>query len=286
MEQHPGADTTISPHLASSDIGNRRHQIFPTLSDRQFEVLSRYGERRRIAAGEVLFRQGDRHIPMYVIISGVIEAERVSALGTTVLGTLGPGSFTGEMGTLAGRAAVATARVLNDGEVIVISEESLGTLVVSEADLSETIMRAYILRRVAYMQDQSGGVVVFGARDSAATLGLRHFLTRNGQPSAYFDIDLHAESAALMARFGVTAADIPAVVTPGGEVLRNPSLRQLADGIGLSSDRIDGRTFDLVVVGAGPAGLAAAVYAASEGLSVAVLAARPSARTTMCTCLA
>jgi thioredoxin reductase (NADPH) len=274
MEQQPGAGMAISPHLASSDIGNRRHQIFPTLSDRQFEVLSRYGERRTIAAGGVLFRQGDRHIPMYVLISGAIEVERASALGTTVIGTHGPGSFTGEMGTLAGRAAVATARVIADAEVIVISEESLGTLVVSEADLSETIMRAYILRRVAYMQDQSGGLLMFGARDSAPTLALRHFLTRNGQPAAYFDLDLHEETGALMARFGVTAADIPAVVTPNGEVLRNPTLRQLADGIGLSSDRIDGRTFDLVVVGAGPAGLAAAVYAASEGLSVAVLDAK------------
>ncbi|HWW68435.1 MAG TPA: Crp/Fnr family transcriptional regulator, partial [Duganella sp.] len=223
MPPNPGADMAMSPHLASSDIGHRRHQIFPTLSDRQFDILSRYGERRAIAAGEVLFRQGERHIPMYVIISGAIEVERASALGSTVIGTHGPGSFTGEMGTLAGRAAVASARALSDSEMIVISEESLGTLVVSEADLSETIMRAYILRRVAYMQDQSGGLVMFGARDSAPTLALRHFLTRNGQPSAYFDIDLHDETAALMARFGVTAADIPAVVTPDGDVLRKPS---------------------------------------------------------------
>ncbi|MRW86651.1 FAD-dependent oxidoreductase [Pseudoduganella sp. FT26W] len=276
MEQQSGAGYDTAPHLASSDIGNRRHQIFPTLSEDQFDVLLRYGERQRFAAGDVLFRQGDRHIPMYVIISGSIEIERGSALGSTIIGTHGPGMFTGEMGALAGRAAVATARVVADSELIVIDEEALRTLVISEAALSETIMRAFILRRVAYMQDQTGGVVVFGARDSQQTLVMRHFLNRNGQPAAYFDTNIAADDEAhkLMARFGVTADDIPAVVMLNGEVLRRPTLRQLADGIGISPDRIDGRLFDVVVVGAGPAGLAAAVYAASEGLSVAVLDAK------------
>ncbi|MRX10517.1 FAD-dependent oxidoreductase [Pseudoduganella sp. FT25W] len=276
MEQQSGAGHNTAPHLASSDIGNRRHQIFPTLSEEQFDVLLRYGERQRFAAGTVLFRQGDRHISMYVIISGSIEVERGSALGSTIIGTHGPGMFTGEMGALAGRAAVATARVVTDSELIVIDEESLRTLVISEAALSETIMRAFILRRVAYMQDQTGGVVVFGARDSQQTLVLRHFLNRNGQPAAYFDTNIAADDEAhkLMTRFGVTADDIPAVVMLNGEVLRRPTLRQLADGIGISPDRIDGRLFDVVVVGAGPAGLAAAVYAASEGLSVAVLDAK------------
>ena len=280
MDQHQGGSISISasasasPHLASSDIGNRRHQIFPTLSVDQFEILQRYGERRHFPAGEVLFSQGDRHISMYVIISGAVEVTRSGALGSTVLGTHGPGMFTGEMGTLAGRAAVATARVVDDCELIVIGEEALRTLVISEAALSETIMRAYILRRVAYMQDQTGGVVLFGARHSRPTLVLRHFLNRNGQPAAYFDIDQHEETAALMERFGVVRDDIPVVIAPSGELLRQPTLRQVADSIGLSPDNLDGRTFDLVVVGAGPAGLAAAVYAASEGLSVAVLDAK------------
>jgi thioredoxin reductase (NADPH) len=263
-----------APYLAASDIGNRRHQIFPTLSEDQFDILMGYGERQRFAAGTLLFRQGDRHIPMYVIISGAIEMERSGALGSNILGTHGPGMFTGEMGSLAGRAAVATARVVAESELIIISEESLRTLVISEATLSETIMRAYILRRVAYMQDQTGGVVVFGTRDSQQTLMLRHFLSRNGQPAAYIDTGADEEAAQLMDRFGVIAEDIPAVVTPSGQVLRHPTLRELADGIGISPDAIDGRLFDVVVVGAGPAGLAAAVYAASEGLAVAVLDAK------------
>ncbi|TFW16678.1 FAD-dependent oxidoreductase [Duganella callida] len=274
MEHNYGGQSDAAPHLASSDIGNRRHQIFPTLSEDQFDVLLSYGERRRFAAGDVLFHQGDRHIPMFVIISGAIEVERGSALGSTKIGRHGPGMFTGEMGSLAGRAAVATARVVEDSELIVISEDALRTLVISEAALSETIVRAYILRRVAYMSDQTGGVLVFGARNSQQTLILRHFLSRNGQPAAYFDTEADPDAPGLMDRFGIAVDDIPAVVTPGGQVLRQPSLRELADGIGISPDGLDGRLFDVVVVGAGPAGLAAAVYAASEGLSVAVLDAK------------
>jgi thioredoxin reductase (NADPH) len=191
-----------------------------------------------------------------------------------VLGRYGAGTFTGEVGTLAGRAAAATTRAVSDCEVIVIDEESLRALVITEAELSETIMRAYILRRVAFIQGQHAGLIVIGSTASAPTLRLRHFLSRNGQPAAYFDVVEHAETKELLMRFGATAADIPVVVTLQGTVLRQPSNRAVADAIGLSPDRLNGSRFDLVVVGAGPAGLAAAVYAASEGLKVAVLDAK------------
>jgi len=253
------------------DIKGRMHQLFPTLDEAQFELMSRYGERRQLKAGEVLFTQGQRHISMFVIISGSVQLERNSALGSYVLGTHGPGRFTGEMGTLAGRAAVASGRAVTDCEVLEISEEALRTLVIAEAELSETIMRAFILRRVAFIQDQSGGVILIGSQHSADTLRLRAFLSRNGHPAAYFDLELHPETQQMMERFGVTADEIPAVVTVDGTVLKQPTIRELADGVGLSPDNLNGRSFDLVVVGAGPAGLAAAVYAASEGLSVAVL---------------
>ena len=266
---------TVSSNYPVPPIdGTRRHQIFPALDEAQFAVLQRYGERRSFPAGTLLYRQGERHVPMYVIISGTLEVTRDSALGKRALATQGPGMFTGEAGTLAGRAAAASNRTLTDSELIVIDEESLRTLVVAEADLSETIMRAFILRRVAFIEDQYGGMILFGSAASAETLRLREFLTRNGQPAAYFDTEQHAETAGLMQRFGVTAEDIPAVVTQQGLVLRQPSIRELADASGISPDRLDGRRFDVVVVGAGPAGLAAAVYAASEGLSVAVLDAK------------
>lgn len=251
--------------------GSRHHQVFPRLDEKQFAVLERYGERRRLNTGDVLFIEGDRHIPMFAIISGTIEMSRGSGETHHVLGVHGPGSFSGEVGTLAGRAAVATGRVTSDAEVIAIDEESLRALVVAEAELSETIMRAYILRRVAFIHDQLGGLLVIGSSASFATLALRHFLSRNAQPSAYFDIVDHAEAVALLERYGATEADLPVVVTLQGQVLRQPTHRAVADAIGLSPDRLNGERFDVVVVGAGPGGLAAAVYAASEGLRVAVL---------------
>lgn len=254
--------------------GSRHHQIFPRLNERQFALLERYGERRTLKTGDVLFSEGDRHIPMFAILSGTIEATRGSGDRLHVLGTHGPGSFTGEVGTLAGRAAVATARATSDCEVIAIDEESLRALVISEAELSETIMRAFILRRVAFIQDQNTGVLVIGSSASAATFGLRHFLSRNAQPSAYFDLDEHAEAKVLLERYGATDADLPVLITSQGTALRRPTNRAVADAIGLSPDRLNGERFDVVVVGAGPAGLAAAVYAASEGLRVAVLDAK------------
>lgn len=251
--------------------GSRHHQIFPTLDDKQFAVLERYGERRRLKAGDTLFTEGDRHIPMFAIVAGTIETSRGAGEKLRNLGVHGPGSFTGEVGTLAGRGAVATARATSDCEVIVIDEESLRALVTAEAELSETIMRAYILRRVAFIQDQQSGVLVIGSSASWPTLVLRHFLSRNAQPSAYFDIVEHEEAKALLERHGATEADMPVVITSQGKVLKQPTNRAVADAIGLSPDRLNGEHFDLVVVGAGPAGLAAAVYAASEGLRVAVL---------------
>jgi thioredoxin reductase (NADPH) len=270
-----GADSMSTSFATENSVdGSRRHQIFPCMTEAQFDLLARYGERRNVSAGTLLFEQGQRHIPMFVIISGGIEVSRGSALGSHVIGTHGPGSFTGEAGTLAGRAAVATGRAVSDCVLLVIEEEALRTLVITEAELSETIMRAYILRRVAFIEDQAGGVILIGSQDSEHTLRLREFMARNGQPAAYFDVDQHPESLALMERFGIAPGDIPAVVTPQGQVLARPSLRELADATGNSPDNLDGRQFDVAVVGAGPGGLAAAVYAASEGLRVIVLDAK------------
>lgn len=251
--------------------GSRHHQIYPQLSEKQFAVLHRYGERRWLKAGEFLYSEGDRHVPMFAIVSGAIEASRGTNDRHHVIGEYGPGAFTGEVGTLAGRAAVATVRATTDCEVIVIDEESLRALVVAEAELSETIMRAYILRRVAFTQDAHGGLIVVGSSDSWSTLVLRHFLSRNAQAFAYFDIVEHEVAKGLLERYDATESDLPVVITPQGTVLKQPTNRAVADAIGLSPDRLDGEHFDVVVVGAGPGGLAAAVYAASEGLRVAVL---------------
>jgi thioredoxin reductase (NADPH) len=252
-------------------MSDRRHQIFPELTPAQFDLLGRYGTLRKYPANSIVFAQGERHIPMFVIVAGSIEVSRGGPLGTHVMGVHGPGNFTGEVGTLAGRAAVATGRAATDCTLLVIDEPALRTLVITEADLSETIMRAFILRRMAFIADEAGALILIGSSDNPETLRLREFLTRNGQPAAYFDVDSQAETAHIAARFGVGANDIPAIVTPEGAVLRRPTTRALADAMGIGPDPLDGRQFDLVVAGAGPGGLAAAVYAASEGLRVAVL---------------
>jgi thioredoxin reductase (NADPH) len=252
-------------------MNDRRHQIFPQLTPAQFDLLGRYGPLRSYPAGSTVFAQGERHIPMFVIVAGTIEVSRGGPLGTHVIGLHGPGNFTGEVGTLAGRAAVATGRAATDCTLLVIDEPALRMLVITEADLSETIMRAFILRRVAFIADEAGALILIGSSDNPDTLRLREFLTRNGQPAAYFDVNSQAETAQVAERFHVDVDDIPAVVTPEGAVLRRPTIRALADAMGIGPDTLDGRQFDLVVAGAGPGGLAAAVYAASEGLRVAVL---------------
>ncbi|MGO4329914.1 FAD-dependent oxidoreductase [Cupriavidus sp. 2TAF22] len=261
--------------LPPSPLASRQHQLYPLLSQAQLQLMSRYGERRHIPAGEVLFRQGDRHVRTFVVLSGGVQVERSTALGSHVVGKHGPGMFSGDIGSLVGRGAVATVKADRDSEMLVIEAEAMRTLVISEADLSEIVMRAFILRRVAFIDDEAGGgVIVIGSRQCPNVLRLREFLARNGQPAAYFDIEVHEEAKDLMRRFSVRAEDIPAVITPRGEVLRNPSNRELADAIGSSPDALHGRHFDLAVVGAGPAGLAAAVYGASEGLRVIVLDAK------------
>ena len=262
------SDTTLPP---GPGLNDRRHQAFPVLGQTQFDVLGSYGQRRSYQAGDVLFSEGDRHTPMFVLLSGHVAVERNTVSGTHRIASHGPGAFTGEVGTLAGRGAIATARATEDTEVIAIDEDALRQLVVAEADLSELIMRAYSLRRVALIEDKCGGTILIGSTHSSDTLRLREFLARNGQPVAYFDLQMHEGSAMLLERYGVAANDIPVLISSNGHVFKNPANRAAADAIGLSPDRMDGKRYDVVVAGAGPAGLAAAVYAASEGLSVAVL---------------
>jgi thioredoxin reductase (NADPH) len=262
---------TILPPAPGTGRNDRRHQTFPVLDEAQFGVLSQYGQRQSYQAGQVLFREGERHIPMFVILSGHVAIERNTVDGPRQIATHGPGAFTGEVGTLAGRGAIATARARDACEVLLIDEQALRRLVVAEAELSEIIMRAFILRRVALIEDKCGGVILIGSRHSSETLRLREFLARNGQPVAYFDLDLHEAAHGMLARFNVTADDIPVLVSANGTALKNPSSRAAADALGFSPDVLNGRNYDVVVAGAGPAGLAAAVYAASEGLTVAVL---------------
>lgn len=234
-----------------------------------------YGELRQYKAQDVLFNEGERHIAMYAIIAGRIDIVRNGYDGPHVIASHCAGAFTGEVNTLAGRASIATALVVENCEVIVINEASLRTLIVSEAELSETIMRAFILRRVAFIADESGGLILIGSKESGATLRLREFLSRNAHPVAYFDINSHPEeSTTLLEKYHASEEDIPFVINAQSKTLSNPSNREIADLVGLSPESLDGKQYDVVVVGAGPAGLAATVYAASKGLNVIVLDAK------------
>jgi len=262
---------TDKPRPPAPDLSNRRHQIFPPLSGEQLARIERYGHRARFAAGDYLIRQGERHVRCYVILSGEVELLRRWPLGEHSLGLHGRGMFTGDTWTLVGRAASASFKAVSKGEVITLSEDELRALVIGDAELGELMMRAFILRRVAFFNEKEAGLIVLGAQNSASTLKVRKFLQRNLQPATYFDTVADEKTAGIMEQFGIRSDELPAVITHLGVVLKQPTAREVANAIGISPDKLDGRQFDVVVVGAGPAGLAAAVYAASEGLTVAVL---------------
>ena len=257
------------PALASF-YAERKAQAFPTLTPEQIARLTPYG--RKIAAhkGQILAEPGDRHRQLFVVLSGSIEVVRPTLEGEQLIVVVTPGGFTGEMSTLRGTSSLGRARVREDGELLAIPDDNLRTVVQTDAVLSELFMRAFILRRVALVTARQGDVVLIGSHHSAGTLRVQQFLTRNAYPHTYLDVDTDTSVQAFLDRFQVTADDIPVTICRG-KVLKNPSNAQLADCLGMNP-QIDCRTVrDLVVIGAGPAGLAAAVYAASEGLNVLVL---------------
>ncbi len=260
-----------APRLAAGTLATRREQMFPQLSPAQLTRLQRYGERRAIQAGEILAEPGDRGLPMLVVLSGSIEAIQVGMTGETLLVTHRAGGFSGEMSTLRGNSSMVRVRVGTSGEVLSIDESRLRTIIQNDAELGELFLRAYILRRVGLIQSQAGDVILLGSSHSAGTLRLQQFLTRNTYPYVYLDIDEDPAARELQERFKLKPNDIPVVLCRGAVALRNPSTEEVAACLGMNQPIDDARVRDLIVVGAGPAGLAAAVYGASEGLDVLVL---------------
>ncbi|HEY1696948.1 MAG TPA: FAD-dependent oxidoreductase [Polyangiaceae bacterium] len=255
----------------SDVIAERRDQVFPTLSDAQLQRIARYGERHRALAGEILFEQGTAALGIRVVLSGTLEIIRPGILGDERITVQHAGEFTGEMNVLAGRRALVRARMVEEGDVLVIGPEGFRRLVQEDPEVSEILMRAFILRRVALIAGGQGDATLIGSMHSADTLRLQEFFTRNAHPYTYVDVDRDAAVQALLDRFHVGVADVPVVLCRGETVLKNPSNEAVADCFGFNAAIDAGRTRDVVVVGAGPGGLAAAVYAASEGLDVLVL---------------
>jgi thioredoxin reductase (NADPH) len=249
----------------------RADAMFPVLTPAQLARFAARGRRHPIARGDLLFEAGEASAPFFVIIAGEVELVRPAGGTETRVAALRAGQFTGEVYMLSGRRTLIRARVIEAGEVIELDREQLLALVQVDSELSEILMRAFILRRSELIAKGFGDVVLVGSDHCSGTLRVREFLIRNGHPHTYIDLDRDEGVQELLDRFHVEAADVPVVICRGEVVLRNPTNAQIADCLGLN-DAID-RTHirDLVIVGAGPSGLAAAVYAASEGLDVLVL---------------
>jgi len=263
-----------APEAPFSPLESRRHQMFPRLSTAEMERMERFGERQRWRGGETLFSIGDSGRGMFLILSGRVAVVQRDGLGRSrTIVEEGPGQFLAEVGQLTGKPALVDGIAVADTEALVISPERLRALLIAEAELGECIMRALILRRVGLIERGSGPVLV-GRGAAPRLLALQAFLRRNGYPHTVLDIEKDAEALALLGDCTLAPGDLPLVICPGGNVLRAPDEGQLASCLGLLPEFDPDHVYDVVVVGAGPAGLATAVYAASEGLSVAVLDAR------------
>jgi thioredoxin reductase (NADPH) len=246
-------------------------QMFPKLTPAQIARIAARGHKRSIQQGELLVEQAANVIPFFVVLKGEIEIVRPTGTAETFVTAVGPSQFTGEVTILSGRRALVRLRVSRSGEVIELDREKLVALLQGDSELGEILMRAFILRRLRLVAEGLGDVVLVGSSHSAGTLRIKEFLMRNGHPYSYIDLDHDPDVENLLDHFKIGAKDIPVVICRGTVVLKNPANREIADCLGFNDAIDQTHVRDLVVVGAGPSGLAAAVYGASEGLDVLVL---------------
>ena len=251
----------------------RREQMFPKLTPAQIARLQPHGKRIDTQPGDVLAEPGQRHRSLIVVLAGTLEVVLPGMQGEQFLTALVTGDFAGEMSTLRGVAGFSRIRVRDAGAVLTIDDDSLRGVVQTDAELSEIMMRAFILRRMGLLSARQSEAMLLGSRHSAGTLLLGEFLTRNSYPYVSIDIDSEPDVQALLDRFQVAIDDIPVFIGPGQRVLKNPTIHEVAELLQMNPTSDDATIHDVVVVGAGPAGLAAAVYAASEGLDVLVVEA-------------
>jgi thioredoxin reductase (NADPH) len=226
---------------------------------------------RAIQRGDVLYEPGDAVVPFFVVVAGELEVVRLWAGTETLIATYGPGKFTGEVNSLSGRPAILRLRVSQPGEAIELDRQQMQALLQTDAELGEILVRAFILRRVELVAAGMGDVVLVGSTHSTGTLRIKEFLMRNGHPYSYIDLERDPDVQKLLESFHVASGEIPVVICRGQLVLRNPTNQEIADCLGFNQTVDQTQMRDVVVVGAGPAGLAAAVYGASEGLDVLVL---------------
>jgi thioredoxin reductase (NADPH) len=263
------------PAATSPTLEARGEQMFPRLGADEVGRIGRFGERRAFEPGEYLARVGEPGLGLFVILRGAVDVRQRSAVApSSPIVTHEAGNFLGELAQLSGRPSLVDAVAAQPVEALLVSPQSLRAMLVAEADLGEKIMRALILRRVGLIETGSGGPVVIGPPDNADVLRLEGFLSRNGHPLTHLDSASDPCAQTLIEQFEVGPGDLPIVLCPSGQLLRNPSEAVLARCIGLVSAIDPDRVYDVVIVGAGPAGLAASVYAGSEGLAVLTLDCR------------
>lgn len=257
--------------LPSINTPDRQAQAFPILTSAQIARIQPYGNVRSVQAGEVLFEPGESGMPCFVVLSGKLDIATPGLGGEHVFVTYGPGQFSGELVMISGARAISRGRVTEPGEFLELSAEAFRTLIAKDAELSDIFMRAFLVRRVALISEGLGNVVIVGSKHSSNTLRLREFLSRNGHPHGYVDLDSDKDWQELLDRFDIKLEDIPVVICSGTKVLRNPTNQRLAECLGFTGRTDQSHIHDVAIVGAGPAGLAAAVYAASEGLDAVVI---------------
>ena len=275
MGVDPATESKTDGRLSAASAFPRLEQTFPVLTASEIARMRRFGEVRHYKDGEALFKTGKPGPGMFVILSGHVAITQRDGLGhITPVIDQGPGQFLAEIGQLSGRAALVDGHAEGDIETLLIPPERLRALLVAEADLGERIMRALILRRVSLIQSGVGGAVLIGPTNSSGVVRVQRFLTRNGIPHHLLDPERDHDAAELIARYSPSPTDWPLAVIADGTVLRNPGESELARALGMIGGPAGNKIYDAAIVGCGPAGLATAVYAASEGLSVVLLDAR------------
>jgi thioredoxin reductase (NADPH) len=252
---------------------SRTEQIFPILTSAQILRIAEHGNTRMTQQGEVLVEPGKSMVALFLVVSGEIQVVRPSGPSEIIVAVYGPGQFAGEINLLSGRPAIHQVRVTEPGEVIVLERNKMLALVKTDAELGEILMRAFILRRVELVSAGMGNVVLIGSSHCAGTLRIKEFLMRNGHPYSYIDLDRDPDVQTFLDGFHIAVSDIPVLICPSQLVLRNPTNQQVADFLGFNEAINQTELRDLIIIGAGPSGLSAAVYGAADGLDVLVIEA-------------
>lgn len=268
------SDSSIAERFQSSlnKFESRKPQMFPVLTEQEIARLMRFGTVRQWQDGQTVFSAGGANPGMMVVLSGRLRITQCDGMGNhNTIVDHGPGEFTAEVGQLSGTPALASAHALGEVDALMIPTEAMRALVVAEAELGERVMRALLLRRVGLIEAGTSAPVLVGPPGSAGLFGLQSFLSSNGHPHMVLDPATSANARALIAMYAPAPHELPLVVCPDGVVKKNPGIAEMGRCLGLLPDLDPERVYDVLVVGAGPSGLATAVYAASEGLSVLVV---------------